>query len=142
MTYTLYQRLGEAKGIAHLVDDVMAAHLVNPLIKTRFDAIKDLERTKRMARAFLGAGSGGTDRYTGKDMVAAAHAMNISAQEYRAVTDDIVDAMDKHKFDEETKSDLIAILQPLKSAVIRVSRSQPSQGEAMQSSSQLHAAFF
>ena len=53
MTTTLYQRLGEADGIARLVDDVMAAHLANPLVKTRFENIKDMEHAKRMAREFF-----------------------------------------------------------------------------------------
>jgi len=120
MTHTLYQRLGEAKGIARLVDDVMAAHLANPLIKTRFENIKDMERAKRMAREFFGAGSGGPAPYTGKDMLAAHKGMNISEQEYMAATDDILSAMDKHKFDEETKNDVVAILYSLKGNIIRV----------------------
>ena len=120
MTHTLYQRLGEAQGIARLVDDVMAAHLANPLIKARFENIKDMERTKRMAREFFGAGSGGPAPYTGKDMLAAHKGMNISEQEYTAATDDILGAMDKHKFDEETKNDVAAILGSLKGNIIRV----------------------
>jgi len=46
--------------------------------------------------------------------------MNISEQEYLAVTDDIVGAMEKHKYDEETKNDVIAILYALKGNIIRV----------------------
>ena len=120
MTHTLYQRLGEAKGIARLVDDVMAAHLANPLIKTRFENIKDMERAKRMAREFFGAGSGGPAPYTGKDMLAAHKGMNISEQEYLAAMDDIVGAMNKHKLDDGTKNDVIAILYSLKGNIIRV----------------------
>jgi hemoglobin len=119
-TFTLYQRLGEADGIARLVNDVMAAHLVNPIVKTRFQTIKDMDRAKRMAREFFCAGSGGPEPYTGKDMLTAHRGMNISEQEYLAVTDDIVGTMDKHKFDEETKNDVIAILYALKGNIIRV----------------------
>ena len=120
MTLALYQRLGEAKGIRHLVDDVMAAHLANPLIKTRFENIKDIDRAKRMACEFFGAGSGGPEPYTGKDMVAAHKGMNISEQEYLAAADDILGAMDKHQYDEETKKDVIAIIYSLKNHIIRV----------------------
>lgn len=120
MTTTLYQRLGEADGIARLVDDVIAAHLENPLVKTRFQNIKDMERTKRMAREFFCAGAGGPQPYTGKDMLAAHRGMNISEQEYLAVTDDIVGAMNKHKLDEGTKNEVIAILYSLKGNIIRV----------------------
>ena len=59
MTTTLYERLGGAPGIAALVDDVIAAHLVNPVVKTRFENIKDMQHAKRMVREFFGAGAGG-----------------------------------------------------------------------------------
>ena len=120
MTTTLYARLGGADGIARLVDDVMAAHLTNPIVKTRFENIKDLDRAKKMAREFFSAGAGGPDTYTGKDMLAAHKGMNISEQEYLAVTDDIVGAMEKHGLSEDTKKDVIAILYALKSSIIRV----------------------
>lgn len=120
MTTTLYQRLGAAAGIAKLVDDVMAAHLTNPIVKTRFESIKDLDRAKKMAREFFCAGSGGPETYSGKDMLTAHKGMNISEQEYLAVTDDIVSAMEKHGLSEDTKKDVIAILYSLKGQIIRV----------------------
>ena len=120
MSQTLYQRLGESEGIARLVEDVMAAHLANPLVKTRFENIKDMERAKRMAREFFGAGSGGPAPYTGKDMVTAHKGMNISEQEYLAAMDDILGAMDKHQYDADTRNDVLAILYSLKGHIIRV----------------------
>jgi hemoglobin len=120
MTTTLYQRLGGATGIARLVDDVLAAHLANPIIKTRFENIKDLDRAKKMAREFFSVGSGGPETYTGKDMLAAHKGMNISEQEYLAATDDIVGAMEKQGLSEDAKKDVIAILYSLKGNIIRV----------------------
>lgn len=119
MTTTLYQRLGGADGIARLVDDAMAAHLINPFVKTRFENIKDMEHAKQMARQFFGAGAGGPETYTGKDMPTAHKGMNISEQEYLAVMDDIVGAMEKQKLSEDTRKDVIAILYSLKGAIIR-----------------------
>jgi hemoglobin len=120
LTSILYQRLGEANGIARLVDDVLAAHLANPIVKTRFENIKDMDHAKRMAREFFCAGSGGPEPCTGKDMLTAHKGMNISEPEYLAVMDDIVGAMDKNKLDESTKNDVIAILYSLKENIIRV----------------------
>jgi len=120
MSTTLYQRLGGANGIAKLVDDVMAAHLINPVVKTRFEKIKDLDHAKKMAREFFCAGSGGPEPYTGKDMLTAHKGMNVSEQEYLAVTDDIVGAMEKHKLSDDTKKDVIGILYSLKGNIIRV----------------------
>ncbi|MEO8120156.1 MAG: group 1 truncated hemoglobin, partial [Rhodoferax sp.] len=66
------------------------------------------------------AGAGGPVTYTGKDMLAAHKGMNISEQEYLAVTDDIVGAMNKNGIDEDTRKDVIAILYSLKDQIIRV----------------------
>ena len=120
MTFSLYQRLGGSEGMKRLVNDVVAAHLSNPLVKTRFENVKDLDHLKRMACEFFSAGSGCPEPYTGKDMLTAHRGMNISEQEYLAVTDDIVGAMNKNDIDEDSKKDVIAILYSLKSDIIRV----------------------
>jgi hemoglobin len=120
MSTTLYERLGGADGIAKLVDTAINAHLVNPIVKTRFEKVEDLDHAKRMAREFLSAGAGGPVTYTGRDMLTAHKGMNISEQEYLAVTDDIVGAMEKHKVSEDAKKDVIAILYSLKGSIIRV----------------------
>lgn len=116
---SLYERLGGAKGVARIVDDTFAAHLKNPVVKTRFEIVKDLENVKKMAREFFGAGSGGPETYTGKDMMAAHKGMNISEQEYLAVMDDVVEALSKNKISEDAVKDVIAILYSLKSQIIR-----------------------
>ena len=120
MSKSLYERLGSKGGISRLVDDVVAAHLSNPIVKTRFENVKDMPHLKKMACEFFCAGSGGPEAYTGKDMRAAHKGMNISEQEYLAVMDDIVGALDRNKLDEETKKDVIAILYSLKGDIIRV----------------------
>jgi hemoglobin len=119
-TTTLYQRLGGAEGIARLVDDAVATHLANPLVKSRFEQIKDMEHIKKVSREFFSAGSGGPSTYTGKGMLGAHKGMNISEQEYLAVTDDIMLAMDKNSIDADSKKDVLAILYSLKGDIIRV----------------------
>jgi hemoglobin len=120
VTASLYDRLGGAKGIAQIVDDLVAEHLKNPVIKTRFENIKDLEHAKRMAREFFCAGSGGPEPYTGKDMITAHKGMNISEQEYLAAMDDVITALSKNKIGEDAVKDVIAILYSLKGQIIRV----------------------
>jgi hemoglobin len=112
--------LGGAAGIAALVEDVIASHLRNPLVSPRFQAIKDLDHTKRIAREFFGAGSGGPEKYSGKDMVTGHRGMNISEQEYLAVMEDIMGVLDAHSIDDVTKKDVPAIIYSLKGEVIRV----------------------
>jgi hemoglobin len=120
VSQSLFERLGGTQGIANLVDDVMAAHLSNPVVRPRFENIKDMEHAKEMARQFFCAGSGGPVTYSGRDMRSAHRGMNISEQEYLAAMDDIVGAMTKHGLSDETKKDVIAILYSLKGDIIRV----------------------
>ena len=117
---SLYEQLGGVNGIAQLVEDAVDAHLNNPLVKTRFENAKDIEYAKEMSRLFFGAGSGGPETYTGKTMTDTHKGMNISEQEYFAVMDDIIGAMDKNKLGDEAKKDVIHILYSLKDQIIRV----------------------
>jgi len=117
---TLYERLGSAKGIARLVDDAVDAHLANPVIKTRFENTKDIAHAKKMSVAFFCAGSGGPETYAGKDLITAHKGMNISDQEFIAVVDDILGAMDKNGLGETEKKDVLAILYSLKGQIIHL----------------------
>ncbi|BCS97439.1 hypothetical protein DSLASN_30710 [Desulfoluna limicola] len=120
MANSLYERLGGTDGISRLVDDVLEAHLNNPIVKTRYVNARDLEHARRMSVEFFCAGSGGPKPYTGKDMLSIHKGMNISEQEFVAVVDDILDAMDKNSLGEAEKKDVLAILYSLKGDIIRV----------------------
>jgi len=117
---SLYERLGQKDGITRIVDDVMTNHLANPVVRTRFESIKDMDHARRMAAEFFCAGCGGPDPYTGRDMLAAHRGMNISEQEYVAVMDDILDALGKNDIDQATRNEVVAVLYSLKNEIIRV----------------------
>jgi len=124
MNKTLYERLGEIKGITKLVDDVVDIHMANPSVSPRFLPL--LEKPEQLAMIkghtvnFFCAGSGGPQEYGGRDMVSTHKGMNISEQEFLAVVDDIMEAMDKNNLGEEEKKDVLAILYSLKEQVIRL----------------------
>jgi hemoglobin len=124
MNKTLYKRLGEFKGITKLVDDVVDIHMVNPSVSPRFLPLKEkpeqLTMIKNHTVNFFCAGSGGPQSYGGRDMVATHTGMNISEQEFLAVIDDIMKAMDKNNLGEEEKKDVLAILYSLKEQIIRL----------------------
>jgi hemoglobin len=119
---SLFDRLGGTKGISAIVDDAVGAHMTNPLIQARFTPY--LEQPERLAVIrqhtidFFSAGSGGPVTYTGRDMPTTHAGMNISAEEYIAVVEDIMSTLDKHKIDEESKKDVLAILWSLKGMII------------------------
>lgn len=124
MAQSLYQRLGEIDGIRKLVDDVVEAHMHNPVIQARFlpyrDRPEDLANAKKHLTDFFAAGAGGPIDYTGRSLLDAHRGMNISAGEYMAATDDIMDQLERHGIDEETRKDVLAIAFALKDEIIAV----------------------
>jgi hemoglobin len=123
-TTTLYERLGEEKGITKLVDDVVDYHMHNPVIKARYLPLKEnpehLARIRQHTINFFCAGSGGSQAYGGKGMVGAHTGMNVSEQEFIAVIDDVMEAMDKNNYGATEKKDVLAILYSLKADIIRL----------------------
>jgi hemoglobin len=119
MAATLFERLGGEEGITRLVTDIVDNHYRNPLIRTRFEQIKDRAAVERHSVEFLCAGSGGPHAYTGRDLLSVHKGMNISEQELVAAIDDIVAAMTKNHLDQSVQNDVVAILYSLKGDVLR-----------------------
>jgi hemoglobin len=119
MSSSLYDRLGGEKGLSAIVHDVLHNHQNNPTVKVRFQD-SDMEKLHRLAFEFFGMGSGGPQKYSGKDMREAHRSMNISAEEYLAVIDDIMAALDKNKIPAETKNEVLGVLYSLKNDIIQV----------------------
>lgn len=121
---TLFERLGGSRGIAALVDDIVAAHMDNPIISARFrpylDTPEKLAITKGHLCTFLEAGSGGQKEYLGRTMRETHRGMNISAAEYVATLDDILSVLRRHNIDEETQKDVLAIAYSLKGEIVHV----------------------
>jgi hemoglobin len=119
---TLYDRLGGEDGITKIVDDVVEAHMNNPAIQVRFtpyiDQPERLAVIKKHTVEFFSAGSGGPSVYSGKDMPTTHEGMKISPADYMCVIDDILMVLNKHKIDEESKKDVLAILWSLKGMII------------------------
>lgn len=119
---SLFERLGETKGITAIVDDVIEAHMNNPVINARFFPYQD--QPERFAKIrqhtidFFSAGSGGPIQYSGRDMPTTHTGMNISAAEYMETMDDIMGVLEKHKIDEASQKDVLAILWSLKGMII------------------------
>jgi len=124
MSNTLYERLGESTGIRSLVDSIVARHLKNPIICKRYEPLsEDPERLEVVTGHlcdFLEAGTGGPATYQGKSMMEVHRGMNISGEEYMAVLDDIVGAMQECEVDEATQKDILYIAYSLKPEIARL----------------------
>jgi len=121
---TLFLRLGGSSGIERLVDDIVALHMENPVVRARFRPYLEqpdrLTVIKKHTCAFLEAGSGGAAQYGGRSMLDAHRGMNVSEAEYMAVVDDILAALRKHDMDEQTQKDVLAIAYSLKGDILHV----------------------
>lgn len=119
---SLYSRLGGAQGISSLVDDIVDAHMRNPVIQSRFlpyrETPEKLAEVKRHLREFVEEGSGGPGSYSGSSMPEAHRGMNISEAEYVAAVDDILAVMKQHELGEETRKDMLVILYSLKDQIV------------------------
>lgn len=119
---SLYQRLGEAEGIASIVDGIFEEHRNNPVLKDKlaylFEDTEHMAVVKKHICDFLSTGTGGPENYTGKEFSVVHTGMKISEKEYLTTVDDILIALDKNNIDLETKKDMLFILYSLKGPVI------------------------
>lgn len=124
MSTSLYERLGESAGIRALVDNIVNRHLKNPAICKRYEPLaEDSERLAAATRHlcdFLESGTGGPATYQGKNMVEAHRGMNISGEEYLAVLDDIVGAMQEQGLDEGVQKEILYMAYSLKPEIARL----------------------
>lgn len=122
MTKILFDRLGGKPGLTSIVDAVVEAHMCNPEINARFLPYKDLPEKltviKKHTVDFFSAGSGAAVTYAGRDMVTTHQGMNITADEYMHVVDDILQVLDERKIDVETKNEVLGILWSLKGMIM------------------------
>jgi len=118
MSKSLYERLGGRERIAAIVSDLVDLHLRNPLIQARF-VNSDVGRVKESATLFFCAGGGGPETYAGKNMVEAHRGMNISEQEFMAVLDDTLAALEKHGVGQQEKMEVLFILHSMRKEVLR-----------------------
>jgi len=120
---TIYDKLGGAEGISGAVDQIVAKHLENELIKHYFLPLTEnpeyFEQFKQHVKDFLGAGTGGGTEYKGRDMLSTHKGLNISEAEFLAAIDDILFVLDANKVDRVSRNELLATLYSMKGAVIK-----------------------
>ena len=117
MTKSLYERLGGPVAVRKLARDIVHLHLQNELIRTRFEASNPEELINHVAN-FIGAGTGGAESYTGRDMPTAHKGMNINERELVAAIDDVLTACKMNGIGDNEQREMLAILYSLKSEVM------------------------
>lgn len=116
-TPSLYERLGAADGLSKIVNDTIALHHKNPDIAHFFDGVDD-EQLAHHVVAFFAAGTGGPANYEGRDMTSTHASMDISDAEYDSAVADVLKAAAANGVGEDAKSEVAAILESLRPAVM------------------------
>jgi hemoglobin len=114
---TLYQRLGGKEAIVAVVDDFVANVAADKRINGYF-ATTNIPRLKQMLVDQICAGTGGPCTYTGRDMKAAHAGMVVNDAAFNALVHDLVKTLDKFRVPAKEKSELLAILGPMKADIV------------------------
>ncbi|MDH3351965.1 MAG: group 1 truncated hemoglobin [Gammaproteobacteria bacterium] len=116
-TTTLYERLGGWDGINQVVRDTIARHHDNPAISHFFENVDD-EQLAAHVTAFFAAGTGGPSKYEGRDMTSAHAGMKMSDADFDSAVADVLSAVDQNGVGAVEKSEVAAILESLRPAVM------------------------
>jgi hemoglobin len=114
---TLYERLGSWDGINQIVGDTIALHVKNEDISHYFDGV-DLEALQAHVTAFFAAGTGGPNKYEGRDMTTTHASMGMSDADFDSAVADVLKAVGKNVDDQAVADEVNAILQSLRPAVM------------------------
>jgi hemoglobin len=117
---SLYRRLGGRDAIANVVGDFVANVVKDDRINQRFKAFQpaQVEQLKTNLADQICEATGGPCSYLGRDMKTVHQGMRITDAEWDATVEALVKALDKHKVGEKEKSELLALLGPMKPDIV------------------------
>lgn len=116
---TLYERLGGEEKIHAIANSILDNHLANPVVNNRYvNSVREDVIPKLVS--FLCEGTGGPQKYIGRDMLTIHRGMNISEQEFMAVLDDIMAALQEHGVGEREQQELLYANYALRQKIVRV----------------------
>ncbi|MDJ0521530.1 MAG: group 1 truncated hemoglobin [Planctomycetota bacterium] len=118
-TTSLYERLGGEDKIRAIAGDIFDNHKQNDAVSARY-VDSDRDKVIQLVTEFICAGTGGPQEYTGRNMVDTHRGMNINEQEYLAVIDDIMAALETNDVGETEKNEVLRIAYSLKGEILRL----------------------
>lgn len=116
---SLYIRLGGHDAIAALARTIFNNHCSNEVVKNRY-AKSDPENVVQKVTEFMCAGFGGTEYYSGEDMLTAHTGMNISDEEFNAVVNDVLKALETHNVGQKEKDEILVVLWSMRGEIVHV----------------------
>ncbi len=114
---SLYDRLGGKDAITGLVEDFVANVVADRRISQFFDGA-DMPGFRQRLVDQICQVTGGPCKYTGKDMTSAHAGMSIKNEELDFLIEDLVKSLDKFKVAEQEKTELLALLEKMRAAIV------------------------
>jgi hemoglobin len=114
---SLFERLGGLDAISAVVDEFLKIVLADDRINARF-ANADAARLRQMLIDQICQATGGPCTYTGKSMAEAHAGMNLTEDEFNALVEDLVKALDKFNVPEREKNELLGALGGMKGDIV------------------------
>ncbi len=114
---SLYERLGGQPAVTAVVNEFVSRTTTDPRIKERFFNT-DADNLKKLLVEFVCMAGGGGCKYTGRSMEESHAGMGLVEEEFNALVEDLVGALDKFKVPEKEKGELLGALGPLKPAMV------------------------
>jgi hemoglobin len=116
-TKSLYDRLGGLPAIQAVVGEFVARVAADNRINQRFFNT-DIENLKKLLTEFVCGATGGPCKYTGRSMGETHGGMELVDDEFNALVEDLIAALDKFKVPEKEKGELLGALGPLKPQIV------------------------
>jgi hemoglobin len=114
---SLFERLGGLPAIKAVVEDFVGRTTTDPRIKERFFNT-DAVHLKAMLVEQVCAATGGPCKYSGRDMQSTHGGMEVVEEEWNALVEDLVAALDKFAVPEREKGELLGALGGMKKEIV------------------------
>ena len=120
---TLYDRLGGKPAVtavaSGLVDRILKDSRVNAWFAHAAASPENTAAYKAKLYDFVCQATGGPCKYTGQDMVTAHRGRKVTSAAFDAVVEDLVAVLDGLKVPAREKTELLALLGPLKTSIVQ-----------------------
>lgn len=112
-----YDRLGGYDRIHALTKEIVRLHALNPDIKHLLDGV-DYDLLAKHVADFVAAGTGGAEKYTGRDLPSSHAHLHLTDADFLAAGGDIIQAMKNLEYEQQEIDEMVCILVSLKDQVV------------------------
>jgi len=116
---TIYERIEGYDGFKQIATDILALHHANPILERRFGhSPKSDEELIQIVTDLLSSVTGGSEKYTGMNMLEAHTGMNVSAEDFVEVLDDILNTLQKNGVSKADQDTILGLNYGLKDEIV------------------------